>query len=152
MTMTETTFDGVVQRAQFAAADSNQVFGNFFLSRFLDLGISYDDAEQTCTVVLPYASYLCNPQGSMHGGVIATAMDISMGHLCHRYLSTAVTLEMNFRYFRPLKGTGRCLGKVISAGRRIVHLESRLTDENNCLVAFAVGSWHRLDALPSTAG
>jgi acyl-coenzyme A thioesterase PaaI-like protein len=33
----------------------------------------------------------------MHGGVITTAMDVSMGHLCHRFLSTAVTIEMNLR-------------------------------------------------------
>ena len=46
----------------------------------------------------------------MHGGVITTAMDISMGHLCHRYLSTAVTIEMQMRFFRPLHGTGACTG------------------------------------------
>ena len=147
MTMTEgqIAFDGALQRAGIAAADPSQEFGNFFLSRFLDLGISYDDAEQSCTVVLPYATHLLNPQGSMHGGIIATAMDISMGHLCHRYLSTAVTLEMQFRYFRPLKGTGRCVATILRAGNRIVHLESRLLDEDDRLVAFGVGSWHRLD-------
>lgn len=145
--MTTTEYDAAVERAREAAADPGREFGNFFLSRFLDLGISYDDGEQTCAVVLPYAAHLCNPQGSVHGGMIATAMDISMGHLCHRYLSTSITLEMQFRYLRPLKDTGRCVGKVISAGRRIIHLESRMTDENGRLVAFAVGSWHRLDAL-----
>ena len=46
----------------------------------------------------------------MHGGVITTAMDISMGHLCHRFLSTAVTIEMQMRFFRPLTGTGTCAG------------------------------------------
>lgn len=142
-----TTFEGAVERARNAAEDPSQEFGNFFLSRFLGLKISYDDDQQSCTVVLPYALHLRNPQGSVHGGVIATAMDISMGHLCHRYLATAVTLEMNFRYFRPLGGTGRCVATILRAGRRIVHLESRLTDEDNRLVAFGVGSWHRLDGI-----
>lgn len=145
--MTSTSFDGAVERARAAAADPTQEFGNFFLSRFLDLDISYDDDAQTCAVVLPYAAHLCNPQGSMHGGIMATAMDISMGHLCHRFLSTAMTLEMQFRYFRPLVGTGRAVGQILRAGRRIVHVESRLTDEQDRLVAFGVGSWHRLDAL-----
>jgi acyl-coenzyme A thioesterase PaaI-like protein len=54
---------------------------------------------------------------------------------------------MQVRYFRPLKGDGRCIGTVLRAGRRIVHLESRLFDEDDRLVAFAVGSWHRLNAL-----
>jgi acyl-coenzyme A thioesterase PaaI-like protein len=44
-----------------------------------------------------------------------------------------------------LTGRGRCTAAVLSAGRRLVHLESRLTDEEGRLVAFAAGSWHRLD-------
>ena len=135
----------VVERAQRAAEDSEPEFGKFFLARFLDLGITYDDERQTCTVTLPYAPHLCNPQGSVHGGVITTAMDISMGHLCHRYLSTAVTIEMQMRFFRPLTGDGRCVGELLRPGRRIIHLESRLYDDDNRLAASATGTWHRLD-------
>jgi uncharacterized protein (TIGR00369 family) len=142
----DVTADPAVTRAVRAAAEAAPGFGTFFLARFLDLDISYDDEARTCTVVLPYAGHLCNPQGSVHGGVIATAMDVSMGHLCHRFLSTAVTIEMNLRFFRPLTGRGRCTGRILNAGRRLVHLESRLTDDEGRLVAFAAGSWHRLDA------
>jgi uncharacterized protein (TIGR00369 family) len=135
----------VVERARAAAAEATPEFGDFFLARFLDLRISYDDDARECTVELPYAPELTNPQGSVHGGVLTTAMDISMGHLCHRYLSTAVTIEMQVRFFRPLHGTGRCTGRLLKAGRRIVHLESRLTDESGRLVAVGTGSWHRLE-------
>jgi uncharacterized protein (TIGR00369 family) len=134
-----------VTRAENAAASDAQEFGDFFLSRFLGLEISYDDAEQSCTVVLPYAEHLCNPQGSMHGGIITTAMDISMGHLSHRFLSTAVTIEMQMRFFRPLTGDGSCTGRILKAGRRIVHLESRMSDSEGRLVAHGLGTWHRLD-------
>lgn len=134
-----------VRRAVAAASSSAQSFGDFFLSRFLDLRIGYDDEAQTCTVLLPYAPFLCNPQGSVHGGVITTAMDISMGHLSHRFLSTAVTIEMQLRFFRPLRGDGRIEGRVLRPGRRIVHLESRLHDEHDRLAASATGTWHRLD-------
>jgi uncharacterized protein (TIGR00369 family) len=134
-----------VLRAQEASASETQQFGDFFLSRFLGLEISYDDQEQSCTVVLPYARHLCNPQGSMHGGIITTALDISMGHLSHRYLSTAVTIEMNMRFFRPLTGDGTCTGRILKAGRKVVHLESRMSDGDGRLVAHGVGSWHRLD-------
>lgn len=144
---TATGLDVAVERARTASATQVQEFGNFFLGRFLDLDVSYDDPAQTCSVVLPYAQFLCNPQGSVHGGVIATAMDISMGHLCHRFLCTAVTIEMQLRYFRALTGTGYVTGRLLRPGRRIVHLESRLTDEQDRLVAFATGSWHRLDAV-----
>ncbi len=136
-----------VHRADRAASSTTQEFGDFFLSRFLGLEIGYDDGEQTCTVVLPYAAHLGNPQGSVHGGIITTAMDISMGHLCHRYLSTAITIEMQMRFFRPLLSDGSCTGRIIKAGRRLVHLESRMTDEQGRLVAHGAGSWHRLDAI-----
>jgi len=136
----------VVRLAEDAAADPTQEFGNFFLSRFLQLDISYDDAAEACHVRLPYAAHLGNPQGSVHGGIVATALDISMGHLCRRYLSTAVTVEMQVRFFRPLRTDGHCTARVIRAGRRLVHLESRTTDDQGRLVAMATGCWHRLDA------
>lgn len=142
-----TAYPEAVQRAGVASASSTQEFGDFFLSRFLGLEISYDDEAQSCSVVLPYAAHLTNPQGSMHGGVITTAMDISMGHLSHHYLSTAMTVEMTLRFFRPLKGTGIAVGRILNPGRRLVHLESRMTDEDGRLVAHGVGAWHRLDAL-----
>lgn len=135
----------VVERARAAAEDPAQEFGSFFLSRFFDLDISYDDEAQTCTVVLPYAAHLCNPQGSVHGGIVTSALDISMGHLCHRFLSTAVTIEMQMRFFRPLTGTGTCVGRLVRAGRRIVTLESRMTDDAGRLTAMGTGTWHRLE-------
>lgn len=152
MTETGAALDaaGPVERARLAAADPASEFGNFFLARFLGLEISYDDEAQTSSVVLPYAPFLCNPQGTVHGGIITTAMDISMGHLCHRVLSTAVTIEMQIRFFRPLAGTGRIEGRLLRPGRRIVHLESRLFDEHNTLAAYAVGSWHRMDSVQPT--
>jgi uncharacterized protein (TIGR00369 family) len=137
--------DAVVDRARTGAAEATPEFGAFFLARFLDLRISYDDDARECTVELPYAPHLTNPQGSVHGGILTTAMDISMGHLCHRYLSTAVTIEMQVRFLRPLLGPGRCTGRLLQAGRRIVHLESRLSDESDRLVAVGTGSWHRLE-------
>lgn len=137
-----------IEAAEKAADSTRQEFGDFFLSRFLGLSIDYQDEEQACVVHLPYSAHLCNPQGSVHGGMLSTVMDISMGHLCHRYLSTAMTIEMNLRFFRPLTSAGTATGRILKAGRRLVHLESRLSDDQGRLVAHAVGSWHRLDALP----
>lgn len=136
------------RRVREASASQRQEFGDFFLSRFLGLQIGYDDQAETCTVVLPYAAHLCNPQGSMHGGIITTALDISMGHLCHRFLSTAVTVEMQVRFFRPLTRDGSATARVLRAGRKIVHLESRISDSDGRPVAHGVGSWHRLDGAP----
>lgn len=143
--------DDLRVRVERALSTSEPVFGRFFLARFLDLDITYDDEHQRTRVELPFADFLCNPQGSLHGGVIATVMDISMGHLCHRYLSTAVTIEMQMRFFRPVHGAAYCEGSLLRPGRRIVHLESRLYDEHSRLAAFATGAWHRLDAATDRA-
>ena len=140
----------VRRRVEDALATSEPAFGRFFLARLLDLRVEYDDERQQTAVTLPYAEFLCNPQGSVHGGVLTTVMDISMGHLCHRFLSTAVTIEMQLRFFRPLAGPGRIEGRLLRPGRRIVHLESRLFDEHDKLAAFATGSWHRLDSVQPT--
>ncbi len=132
-------------RVEDALATSRPVFNEFFLARLLDLTVTYDDEHQTTRVDLPFADFLRNPQGSLHGGVIATAMDISMGHLLHRYLSTGVTIEMQMRFFRPVHGPSRCEGRLLRPGRRIVHLESRLYDEQDRLAAYAASTWQRLD-------
>jgi acyl-CoA thioesterase len=132
-------------RVEEALATSRPEFGRFFLARLLDLTITYDDAGQRTCVELPFADFLRNPQGSLHGGVIATVMDISMGHLCHRYLSTAVTIETQMRFFRPVHGPSRCEGRLLRPGRRIVHLQSHLYDDGGRLAASATGTWHRLD-------
>jgi acyl-CoA thioesterase len=135
----------VRRRVEDALATSEPAFGKFFLARLLDLRVEYHDDEQRTTVALPYAEFLCNPQGFVHGGILSTVMDISMGHLCHRYLSTAVTIEMQMRFFRPVTSDCRAEGRLIRPGRRIVHLESRLYDDSDRLAASGTGSWQRLD-------
>ncbi|WP_154402126.1 PaaI family thioesterase [Ornithinimicrobium cavernae] len=142
-----TAFPEAVAAATSAAGSGTQEFGDFFLSRFLGLDIAFDDEDRTCTVRLPYARHLTNPQGAVHGGILTTAIDISMGHLCQRHLSASVTVEMQLRFFRPVTTDCLATGRFIRAGRRLVHVESRMTDTAGDLVAFGVGTWHRLDAL-----
>lgn len=138
--------DLVRSRVESALATSRPVFDEFFLARLLDLTVTYDDEREMTRVELPFADFLRNPQGSLHGGVIATAMDISMGHLLNRYLSVGVTVEMHMRFFRPVHGPSSCEGRLLRPGRRIVHLESRLHDEQGRFAAYATSSFQRLDA------
>lgn len=132
------------EHVESALARSTPDFGTFFLAQFLDLEFSYNEDERSCTVHLPYAPMLLNPQGSVHGGILSTLLDVSMGHLCHRFLSTAVTLEMHTRFLRPVTSDCRAVGRLLKPGRTIVHLESRIYDAEERLSAFASGSWHRI--------
>ena len=118
MTTTDplTTTTDPVQAAQRAAVAAEPEFGRYFLIHFLGLSIAYDDDEQTCTVTLPFAPHLCNAGGATHGGVLSTALDISMGHTCQRYLSAGSTIQMEMRFLRPISTDAVCTGRHPASG------------------------------------
>lgn len=60
-----------------AAKSAKQEFGSFYLSRFLGFKITYKN--DNCFVNFRSKLPMFNPQGTLHGGIIATAMDVSMG-------------------------------------------------------------------------
>jgi acyl-CoA thioesterase len=111
-------------RLDEALAETEPDFGRFFLLRFFGFEVHY--GNDTCTVRIPTSSYMNNPQGSLHGGVIAMAADISMGHLCNHALSTAVTLEMDLKFIRPVAGPARAEARFLKKVRTVVNLESRV--------------------------
>lgn len=135
--------DETVARAAFEDAIENSApeFGNFFLARFLGLDISY--TEDTCEIAFPVEIYMFNPQGTLHGGVIATVMDISMGHLLkHVFGVGGATLEMKIQYMRAIKlGRARCEGRFLRKGRTISFLESRMWDDEDKLSVHATATW-----------
>lgn len=124
-----------------AIASHEPVFGRFFLAKLLALDITF--VEDRCVIRFPIRDFLFNPQGSLHGGVLATVMDISMGHLLHHsYGVGGATIEMKVQYMRPLtSGTASCTGQFIKRGRSIAFLESRIEDGAGRLVAAATSTW-----------
>jgi uncharacterized protein (TIGR00369 family) len=86
-----------------------------------------------------------NPQGTLHGGVVATIMDISMGHLLNHVSGPGTTLEMKTQYAKAVKCEPlRCTGRFLRRGRGISYLSSELLDESGDLVAFATSTWKSL--------
>jgi uncharacterized protein (TIGR00369 family) len=135
--------DPVIAREAFetALAEQSPGFGTFFLARLLELDITY--GEDSCRIAFPVRSHFFNPGGTLHGGIIATVMDISMGHLL-RHVSGAggATLQMNIQYLRPLtEGRATCEGRVLRRGRTVAYLESRLSDAEGRLAAIATSTW-----------
>jgi uncharacterized protein (TIGR00369 family) len=120
-------------------------FGTFFLAKLFGLEISYTD--ETCVVEVPVRDFMFNPQGSLHGGVIAFALDVSMGHLIKRTVGRpGITLEMKTQYLRPaLRGRVRCEGRFLRRGRTINYMESRMTDADGKLLAVATSTWQLLN-------
>lgn len=135
--------DEAAARSAFETAlgSYGEGFGTFFLARFLDLEISYP--EDRCLVRLPVRDFLFNPVGTLHGGIIATVMDVSMGHLLnHAYGAGGATLEMKIQYLRPIaKGEASCEARFLQKGRSLAFLEARLYDQANKLAAVATSTW-----------
>ncbi len=129
----------VRERFENALAQHRPEFGAFFLARFLGLEIRYGD--RTCRVDLPVSDDMYNPQGALHGGLIQVVLDVSMGHLNHRFLRTGVTLEMKTQFLRPVTGPCWCEASFVKAGRTIVFSESKLYDGDDRLCALANATW-----------
>lgn len=126
-----------------AVKHSKPEFEQFFLAQFLGLQCEYDD--EACVVQFEVKDYMFNPQGTLHGGVIATVMDISMGHLLKRMSGPGTTLEMKTQYVRPVQsGKLYCTGEFTHRGRGISYLRSSLTDAEGNLIAFATATWKLL--------
>ena len=129
-------------------SDHEQAFEMFFLARFLNLSFEYLPLEATaaekdvCRVTFPMSDMLKNPQGSLHGGAMATAMDISMGHLVNKVAGPGATIEMKVQFMRPVsEGIVTCEGRFTRRGRSLAFMESRLFDANGKLSALATATW-----------
>lgn len=115
--------------------------GNFFLSRLLGFEFSYP--EDRCEVGFTVRDFMFNPRGSLHGGVIALAMDASMGHLLLRRGQPAATLELKTQFLRPVVSNGRvrAVGRLLRQGRSVCFMQSEFIDRDNELSAFATATW-----------
>jgi uncharacterized protein (TIGR00369 family) len=155
--MTKTTaekggrIDEAAARAAFehALAGHEQNFGTFFLAKLLGLEVRF--TETTCIVETELRDFLFNPQGSLHGGIIATILDISMGHLLNHKVGPGVTLEMKIQFARAVRaGHIRCEAAFIKQGRSVNFLEAKLTDAEGRIVAAATSTW-QLMATPEAS-
>ncbi len=130
-----------------------QVFEKFFLAKFLGLKFEYLPVDMANTdkdhlrVSFEVTEMLMNPQGSLHGGIMAAVMDISMGHLLHKTVGTGgITIEMKTQYMRPaLKGRAVVEGRFIKKGRTLSFMESRLWGVDEKLAAVTTATWKMPD-------
>jgi uncharacterized protein (TIGR00369 family) len=92
------------------------------------------------------AAYHYNALGAVHGGVIATVIDIVMGSAVHSTLKTGqgfTTLTLELKYHRAVTAkSGRltAIAEVVTRGRDIVTAEARLVDTNDRLFANATST------------
>ena len=87
---------------------------------------------------------LNNPNGVVHGGVIYTLVDYSMGQAVQYGLPEGehcATIEIKISYLTSVReGTVTVETEVVKQGRTIAFLTSKVTDDQDRLVATASGS------------
>ena len=90
-----------------------------------------------------------NPHGFVHGGVVFTLVDTSMGAAVMSMLpegQRCSTIECQVRFLRPVTVADlTCVTTVVKPGRRVFHLESRVTTGEGILVATGTGSFAVVD-------
>ena len=125
-------------------------YSEFPLRTFLDFTID-DGIDGEAVAALDVNDRHLNPNGVVHGGVVFTLVDTAMGRATMLVLEEGricASIEVAVRYLRPITG-GRLVAtaSVLRAGRRIVHLEGRVTvDGDDRPVAVVQASFAVLEA------
>jgi uncharacterized protein (TIGR00369 family) len=99
--------------------------------------------EGLAHVALSLEPHLRNRGGKLHGGVIFSLVDISMGLACSSAQGDqqSVTLECKINYIRAVSdGEVLCIAKVIHPGRRTLVVEADVL-QGDKLVAKALGTF-----------
>ena len=109
------------------------------------LGMQVDSKEDgQCTCSISFSERLLNPNDVVHGGVIYSLADNSMGGALTSILpeeERCATIEIKVTYLRPA-GHSDLIGhsQVIKRGKRVAILESEIRSGEK-LVAKATGSF-----------
>lgn len=100
------------------------------------VGIEMVDVRRDyCRMRLPFRPELEQPMGIVHGGAIATLIDVvvvpAIGSAYEQEVGFS-TVDMHIQYLRALKGeTAIAEGIVIKRGRRIVFCSAEVVGENS---------------------
>ncbi len=109
------------------------------------LGLRFLPVDDGSVVVeMPVREQAFNQTGNLHGGAIATLIDVACGSTAARASSfvpgknTLVTADLHVRYLgRPKGDVVRAEAQVMRAGRQLVVVECRVVDPLGNVIAYA---------------
>ena len=111
------------------------------------IGVNGFTAEKgKVTMGFDPAEFHYNALGTVHGGVIATVVDMVLGSAVHSTLKAGqgfTTLTLELKYHRAVTAkSGRltAVAEVVTRGREIVTAEAKLIDKNDRLFANATST------------
>lgn len=87
-----------------------------------------------------------NPYGIVHGGLLFGIADTAMGVAASVKGNKSVTTTANITYIKPATGKElTCIATPIKIGKTMTHLEAKIYNEKEELVATATSSYFNLD-------
>ena len=82
------------------------------------------DTDDTVVVDLHHRHDLVNIRGALHGGMVATLIDVAAGRLAIKHANTAAgagTADMSIRFLAPIvEGPARATATLVRAGRQLL--------------------------------
>ena len=109
-------------------------------------GLNFVSGADPAVVIveMPVAPGAFNGSGNLHGGAIASLVDVAAGSAAARAgtfkpgENTLVTADLHIRYLGRPKGTVvRAEARVLRAGRQLIVVDCRVVDDLGNLIAFA---------------
>jgi acyl-CoA thioesterase len=109
------------------------------------LGFTIELGEGRAIATIDCDERHLNPHGAVHGAVIFALVDTAMGAATMSVLddtSWCATIEIHTRFLAAVFG-GRLRAEVtvLKAGRRVVHLDATVTDDQGRTVTTGSGSY-----------
>jgi uncharacterized protein (TIGR00369 family) len=101
--------------------------------------VSYDGDRMTLVARFPVQAHQLNPFGTMQGGMIAAAVDNTIGPLSLLVAPASVTRKLEVKYHRATKSDGHiCVeARLVERKKRRLWLEALVTDPQGIKLASA---------------
>jgi uncharacterized protein (TIGR00369 family) len=127
-------------------SDRRSAFAGVPFTRLLGVRREYSEGGRARLVVDARPEF-ANVIGAVHGGIVATLLDVAMASAAvskFDFEMTAVTLSMNSTFVAPGHGRLTAEGAVLAVDDALALCEARVVDEDSRLVACAIGSFRYL--------
>ena len=135
---------GILRSSFQNVSDAAGEYGEFPLKSYLGMEI-VGDAPGIGVAMVDVGPEHLNPNGVVHGAVLMAMVDTAMGKATMSVLDDGQfcsTVELSLRFIRPASaGTLTGTATVLKRGRNLVHLEARVVEGEDRLIATSTGTF-----------